>query len=396
MEYTENNLVAIARRENNKKRNYLIVNPLQGKHIPVSPGRAFALFEELANRIRDLYSGEKLLLIGFAETATAIGAHVAACLGAMYIQTTREVIQGADYLFFSEEHSHATEQKLVKDDIDSLLPGAERIIFIEDELTTGKTILNIIHILEKTYPRELKFSVASLLNGMNRENLDMYEKKNINIQYIVKTNHEHYPEMAQKFADNGKYADAAAFTGSLAEKAYLSEEIEIPGWIDTRRAIDAGQYIAACESLWKAAAGKICDGDNETGIEADKTDKEVNGTDSKIHIKGKKYLVMGTEEFMYPALYIGKKIEELGGFVRSHSTTRSPIMVSRDDGYPLQSRYELRSLYDSERVTYIYNLDKYDKVVILTDSHNEDEAGVNSLLDAVGSCNSNITIIRWR
>ena len=35
MEYTEKDLVKIAKRENNTKRNYLVVDPLQGKHIPV-------------------------------------------------------------------------------------------------------------------------------------------------------------------------------------------------------------------------------------------------------------------------------------------------------------------------------------------------------------------------
>ena len=37
MEYTEKDLVKIAKRENNTKRNYLVVDPLQGKHIPVVP-----------------------------------------------------------------------------------------------------------------------------------------------------------------------------------------------------------------------------------------------------------------------------------------------------------------------------------------------------------------------
>ena len=32
-------LITIAKRENNTKRSYLYVNPLQGKHIPVSPSR---------------------------------------------------------------------------------------------------------------------------------------------------------------------------------------------------------------------------------------------------------------------------------------------------------------------------------------------------------------------
>lgn len=40
MEYTEKDLVKIAKRENNTKRNYLVVDPLQGKHIPVVPSKA--------------------------------------------------------------------------------------------------------------------------------------------------------------------------------------------------------------------------------------------------------------------------------------------------------------------------------------------------------------------
>lgn len=39
-------------------------------------------------------------MIGFAETATAIGAQAAITLETKYIQTTREVIPDARYLFF--------------------------------------------------------------------------------------------------------------------------------------------------------------------------------------------------------------------------------------------------------------------------------------------------------
>lgn len=120
------------------------------------------------------------------ETATAIGAEIAVCLGAKYIQTTREVIEGVEYLYFSEEHSHATEQKLVKDDIDAVIDDIDRIVFAEDEVTTGKTILNIIDRIEQYYPGKVKFSVASLLNGMSKEHLAQYEERKINLHYLVK------------------------------------------------------------------------------------------------------------------------------------------------------------------------------------------------------------------
>ena len=102
--YNETDLVRIAKRENNNKRNYLVVNRLQGKHIPVKPVIALGMFRELAATIKGSYKGETLLLVGFAETATAIGAAVAIELGTKYIQTTREVIPGVEYIFFSEEH----------------------------------------------------------------------------------------------------------------------------------------------------------------------------------------------------------------------------------------------------------------------------------------------------
>ena len=149
--YKENDLVSVAKRENNKKRNYLVVNKLQGKHIPVDPKKTLKLFKELADEIKDEYKNEKLLVIGFAETATAIGSAVAAELEVSYTQTTREQIEKVEFLYFSEEHSHATEQKLVKTDIAAVIDTTDRIIFVEDEVTTGNTILNIIRVIRETF-----------------------------------------------------------------------------------------------------------------------------------------------------------------------------------------------------------------------------------------------------
>ncbi|OYO97123.1 hypothetical protein CG709_12015 [Lachnotalea glycerini] len=78
--YQETELIGIAKRENNKKRNYLVVNKLQGKHVPVEPKLALTMFKELAKQVKKDNEGKRLLLVGFAETATAIGAAVAAYL----------------------------------------------------------------------------------------------------------------------------------------------------------------------------------------------------------------------------------------------------------------------------------------------------------------------------
>ena len=362
--YSEKDLVAVGKRENNKKRNYLVINPLQGKHIPVRPGQAFELFDTLADMIRAAYGEEKLLMVGFAETATAIGAETAVRLGAKYIQTTREDIPGVTYLFFSESHSHATEQKLVKEDIDRVIGEIDRVIFIEDEVTTGNTILGIINVLEELCGEGLKFAVASLLNGMEREHLEVYEKKGIGTLYLLKTRHEKYASLAERPMADGNYVRCGCSDSPSVR------EVEIAGKMDARRLVDGLDYKRACEALWRDI------------------------TDAFEFEAGERVLVVGTEECMYPALFTARCMEEKGLTVWSHSTTRSPVMVFSNDTYPLKVRYELKSLYDKNRTTYIYNIESYDRVFIITDALYGEE-GKNSLVSAMARKNKNINLIRW-
>ena len=379
MNYQQKDLVRIAKRENNTKRNYLVVDPLQGKHVPVEPSKALNLFKSLAEKLQGKYEGERLLLIGFAETATAIGAQAAITLGTKYIQTTREVIPDARYLFFSEAHSHATEQKLVKDDIDRVINDIDRIVFIEDEVTTGNTIMNIIKIITKEYQKKIKFAVASLLNGMTEEYLKIYQDEKIELHYLVKTDHSGYGAVAEQYRCDGLYICAipenhtheSADIDVQSEKNMRGHIISIPGWMNARRFVDAKQYEAACRKLAETVIA-------ETGVK-----------------QGERVLVIGTEEFMYPALLTGQEIEKMGCEVRSHSTTRSPIAVSTEEEYPLHCRYELRSLYDPDRKTFIYDLENYDRVIVMTDSALVSLKGLETLTYALRMKNENITVIRW-
>lgn len=379
MNYQQKDLVRIAKRENNTKRNYLVVDPLQGKHVPVEPSKALNLFKSLAEKLQGKYEGERLLLIGFAETATAIGAQAAITLGTKYIQTTREVIQDARYLFFSEAHSHATEQKLVKDDIDRVINDIDRIVFIEDEVTTGNTIMNIIKIITKEYQKKTKFAVASLLNGMTEEYLKIYQDEKIELHYLVKTDHSGYGAVAEQYRCDGLYICAipenhtheSADIDVQSEKNMREHIISIPGWMNARRFVDAKQYEAACKKLAKTVI-------TETVVK-----------------QGERVLVIGTEEFMYPALLTGYEIEKMGCVVRCHSTTRSPIAVSTEEEYPLHCRYELRSLYDPDRKTFIYDLENYDRVIVMTDAALASLKGLETLIYALRMKNENITVIRW-
>ena len=439
VKYTEQELAAVAKRENNKKRTWLVVNRLQGKHVPVSPGKALRMFDSLADLLLEEYQGERLLLIGFAETATAVGAAVAEKLGALYIQTTREQIRDVEYFYFSEQHSHATEQKLVKDDLDPIIGKVSRVVFLEDEVTTGNTILNIVRLIRSHYGEQIRFSVASILNGMDSAAEAIFQKRQIPLHYLVKIDHAKYPQLAENYRGDGNYMNCSndesesrvkledseinqfgeinginkinqinknnfganklnnvyylknntnsiCFNSACSDINYINnkcyyidgfdnrcfiKEFTVEGCRNARRIQDAKVYQNACEQLCQ----KIC--------------AQIEPPDQ--------ILVLGTEEFMYPALLLAAKLEEQGKSVRFHATTRSPIAVSTESEYPLHARYELASIYDNQRRTFVYNLAAYNAVIIISDAPITSAEGKNSIYKALAhSGNQNITLVQWK
>ena len=142
--FKSDEVLSVAKRLNNTRRNYLLVNPLQGKHLPTKPTDALEMMNALSLKVAEKFSSARFV-IGFAETATAIGAVVAKNLSdeCFYFQTTRENFSGK-FVEFLEEHSHAPEQKLFAENLSELINRTNEIIFVDDELSTGKTLLNIV------------------------------------------------------------------------------------------------------------------------------------------------------------------------------------------------------------------------------------------------------------
>ena len=370
MNFETHDLVRAAKRDNNRKRPYLLVNPLQGKHIPVEPYTALRVFGALGEQVRQAVpDGQPVLVIAFAETATAIGAAVAAALpGTVYfMQTTRENVPGTDYLYFSETHSHATEQRLCTRGLEDVLPKVHHIVFAEDEVTTGNTILHLIDALRARYDlAHITFGVASLLNGMTPESWEVYQSKGIWTRYLCATDNAQLAAAAARFAADGDRF-AVQDNHSLTE-----QHVCVPGRIDPRCVCAAEDYYGACGALARNVM-------------------------QRIPADAARVLVLGTEECMYPGLIAGFVLERAGHDVRFHATTRSPILTDAHPDYPLHARYELRSLYDAGRVTYLYNLDAYDHVCIVTDAQNPDRQGLDSLLAALERTgNRSVTLLEWR
>ncbi|MDR1132923.1 MAG: phosphoribosyltransferase family protein, partial [Synergistaceae bacterium] len=256
-------------------RSYVIVNPLLAKHLPSVPSVTLEYFRQLGDKAAATCEGEHVLVIGFAETATAVGAAVACAIeGAVYVHTTRETpIQedgaaprGALVAEFLEEHSHARNQALYLREELCGLSGYDRLVFVEDEITTGKTILNFLR--NTAYRGKITVS-ALVFNGF----------------------------------DESAFAEYDADFCCLQRVGYV-HRLEFSGPVSPRSGIGIGAYRGECLELAREIASAV----SVTDVE----DRDV--------------LVLGTEEFMYPALILGRELERTARSVKSHSTTRTPLL----------------------------------------------------------------------
>lgn len=371
MQYSIDDLVRLAKRDNNNIRPYLYVNPIQGKHIPTDPEDTMMMCRTLANMVKAAYPSDRLFVIGFAETATGIAAGVCHYLDNVvyYQNTTREQADNEEYLYFTESHSHATDQMLRTNSIDHCFENVDRIIFIDDEVTTGNTICKLVDRLEdKCGISKIKYSIASILNSMTNFRVNQLEDKGIECLFIS--------DLPFEYKKN-----------SIMDISYEKDR-------DTLCKADEMENVDCVEFDTKANV--------RSTIFFYEYESEINRFVSKIEkIIGYEHygrlLVLGTEECMYPAIRLGEILKKDGvaEAVKVHATTRSPIIASCEDGYPLNHRYQIRSVYDKERDTYVYNLKKYDKVIVVSDTSIVAE-GMNDLLVALRSVgNKNILVSRW-
>ena len=344
--YSEGDLLRLAKRVNNKKRSYLLVNPLQGKHIPVDPEAAMTMMQALGKTVKGNYEGRPLI-IGFSETATAIGAAVAAEIGdqCFYTQTTREIDEDIQsWIYFSEEHSHATEQKLCADGLDQQISHSDYILLVDDEISTGKTILNIASAIRTNCPsaEHKPFVVASILNRVDQDHFSDFAEHGISFVYLLHLDTADYEERVREL--EVQEASFPPLNGSEESGCIVKQLLSpLPA---ARRGIMIGQYIKACN---KAIDELLEESIGQT--------------------KGKT-LVLGTEEYMFPALLLAQKLKEAGTVesVKYHATTRSPIGISQEKGYPITNGVKLHSFYDRDRYTYLYDLESYDTAIIFTDA----------------------------
>lgn len=352
--YTKETTLRVAKRYRNAKRAYLLVNPLQAKHMPVSPTEALTMMRTLGERLRQEFPGARLVL-GFAETATALGAAVASRLGpdCAFLTTTREAGEGPGWVRFLEEHSHAAEQKLWGGDLDALLQKTDTVLFVDDEISTGKTLRNMVAQLTRRWPAlgEKTLVAASLLNRVTPEQEEALADAGINCRCLVRLPQEDH---TAQVADWTVTEAPPAVPQNLS---FRQETLPGEGLLDPRKTLRIGAYDSSCQAVAEAM---------------------LSHTLGPVETLGKT-LVLGTEECMYPALRLGERLERLGAEVCCHATTRSPIGLCDAPGYPIRSGWKLPSFYEEERITYVYNLKEYDTVIVVSDTKKTDLRAIQAL-----------------
>ena len=352
--YTKETTLRVAKRYRNAKRAYLLVNPLQAKHMPVSPTEALTMMRTLGEGLRQEFPGARLVL-GFAETATALGAAVASRLGpdCAFLTTTREAGEGPGWVRFLEEHSHAAEQKLWGGDLDALLQETDTVLFVDDEISTGKTLRNMVAQLTRRWPALGKKTLvaASLLNRVTPEQEEALADAGITCRCLVRLPQEDH---TAQVADWTVTEAPPAVPQNLS---FRQETLPGEGLLDPRKTLRIGAYDSSCQAVAEAM---------------------LSHTLGPVETLGKT-LVLGTEECMYPALRLGERLERLGAEVCCHATTRSPIGLCDAPGYPIRSGWKLPSFYEEERTTYVYNLREYDTVIVVSDTKKTDLRAIQAL-----------------
>ncbi len=371
----------------NKKRAFLFVSKLLGKHLPIEPKKGLLTGFMLATRYEEIITGtispqrEDLMavyrdldlpffdkpfisneqanpiIIGFAETATALGhSFFRAFEQAVFFHTTREnVNELVPIITFEEEHSHATSHRCyVEEDI---LDNSREIILVDDELTTGKTAINIIRDIHKKYPRD-KYTVVSILDWrsekwqLEMESLEQELQITIQVVSLLKGSFE-LIGVPINLVSQTEIAEANGMKPLL-------EYISLENYVKNRIVPITSSSLAGSRNEY----GYLKD-TGRFGIRIDEvTDDWIRQAADEL--KKKRVgttLCIGTGEFMYIPM---KLASYMGENIYYQSTTRSPIYPNDEEHYGAKNAFCFSNPEDLDIAHYLYNIkaNQYDDIFL--------------------------------
>ncbi|WP_282699604.1 phosphoribosyltransferase [Streptomyces sp. CC219B] len=373
-------LLGLALRRN-PKRAHLLVSHVLGKHVPQSPSVVYGYGFTLGRRVRDLLgdrAAASAVVLGYAETATGLGHSVADGLAlAPYLHSTRRPVAGVPQAGgFEESHSHATSHLLLPED-PTLLAGDGPLVLVDDEFSTGNTVLNTIRDLHERYPRR-RYVVVALV--------DM-----------------------RSAADAGRLEDFAREIGARADLVAAARgTVRLPEGV-----LEKGQRLVAEYEDMSHPGARGCVESAATAARARQAPTGPQPTTMRVDLRWPPGLpdggrhgftphhrirletalptmtarlaealpknahrvhILGFEELMYAPLRLARELEQITDAEVTYSTTtRSPVLAVDDPGYAIRSRLVFPAHddpADGPGDRYAYNVAGagFDAVVAVVDS----------------------------
>ncbi|MFG2457669.1 phosphoribosyltransferase domain-containing protein [Streptomyces sp. NPDC048523] len=364
-------LLGLALRRN-PKRAHLLVSNVLGKHVPQSPsvvhGHGFAL----GRRVRDLLGDEeaaRAVVLGYAETATGLGHCVADGIAlAPYLHSTRRPVPGVTPAGgFEESHSHATSHLLLPEN-PALLAGDGPLVLVDDEFSTGNTVLNTIRDLHERYPRD-RYVVVALVDMRSEEDTgrleDFAREIGARVDLVAAASGtvklpegvlEKGQALVARFEEThpgarGTARPAPTHPHPALNRVDLSWPRDLP---DGGRHGFTPAHRIRLETALPAMAARL----------ADALPQDAH----RVHI-------LGFEELMYAPLRLARELEQVAEGLEAtfSTTTRSPVLAVDDPGYAIRSRLVFPAHdnpADGPGDRYAYNVAGagFDAVIVVVDS----------------------------
>ena len=423
---------------NNPRRAQLLVSRVLGKHVPTDPRVVHAAGLLLGALVADALAGcpprtlpvdllhdalrgapgaagalhvearaavapepVDAVVLGFAETATALGHCVAEALGgADYLHSTRRPVAGvATAGSFVEEHSHHTGHLLLPSD-PALLAGPRPLVLVDDELSTGRTAVNTIAALHRTAPRA-HYVLATLVDLRDDALAGLPDGVRVDVVALTRARLTLPPDLAERAAAlraelAGATADAGPGRDGAAPAVTCRDAIGAPaagadaparvllsdlGWpaglpAGARHGFTAAHHRLLAVALPELGAALA----RAAGVRP-----------------GERTLVLGTEELMAVPLRLAAALADAGHDVRFSTTTRSPAVVADAPDYALTSGIVFPSHddpADGPGPRYAYNIARnWDHVLVVVDPAGDTTALRAGLLPALAPHTRRTTVV---
>lgn len=305
---------------NNAKRGFLIVSKVLGRHMPAPPLQMQAAVDALTSRMlmqaTDLPG--PVVFIGLAETAVCLGQSVHDAFGrlsgredTLFLHTTRQRIDAKVMATFTEPHSHAAMHLIYAPECEThrrLMQDARSLVLIDDEVSTGVTLVNLARAIGPHLPSLERICTATLADWSNAADYSAAMPKPAEAVSLL--------EGAIAWRANGEPQSAAPTTAPVAALGLMTSHVNFG-----RLGIQARP-----QGIDKLAADLIRD-------QADR------------------FLIIGTGEFTWPPFLLAHALELAGHDVTMQATSRSPVRM----GGAIGSALTFEDNYGTGVPNYLYN-----------------------------------------